>query len=98
MLRRIIDLRISVNIWLPRIADKKSLIEQCILGVNNPNKIMDVSYEESVRFFSCVLKAMNQLDGYICRDEMILGPMCVNDNDTEFAEMITSIKKIESIW
>ena len=24
-------------------ADKKSLIEQCILGVNNPNKIMDVS-------------------------------------------------------
>lgn len=77
-------------------ADKKALIEQCILGVNNPNKIMDVSYEESVRFFSCVLKAMNQLDGYICRDEMILGPMCVNDNDTEFAEMITSIKKLRT--
>lgn len=74
-------------------ADKKAIVEQCILGMNNPNKIMDVSYDESVRFFSCVLLAMNELDGYICRDEMILGPMCVNDNSpSEFAEMILYIK------
>ena len=74
-------------------ADKKAIVEQCILGMNNPNKIMDVSYDESVRFFSCVLLAMNELDGYICRDEMILGPMCVNDNSpSEFAKMISYIK------
>lgn len=36
-------------------ADKRALIEQCVLGMNNPNRIMDVSYDESVRFFSCVL-------------------------------------------
>lgn len=77
-------------------ADKKSLIEQCILGVNNPNKIMDVSYKESVRFFSCVLKTMDQLGGYLCRDEMILGPMCVNDNEKEFAEMVDRIKKLRA--
>lgn len=77
-------------------ADKKSLIEQCILGINNPNKIMDVSYEESVRFFSCVLKTMDRLGGYICRDEMILGPMCVNDNEKEFAEMVDRIKKLRA--
>lgn len=74
-------------------ADKKAIVEQCILGMNNPNKIMDVSYDESVRFFSCVLLAMNELNGYICRDEMILGPMCVNDNSPdEFDKMITYIK------
>ena len=74
-------------------ADKKAIVEQCILGMNNPNKIMDVSYDESVRFFSCVLLTMDQLDGYICRDEMILGPMCVNDNSpAEFAKMIKYIR------
>lgn len=76
-------------------ADKKAIVEQCILGMNNPNKIMDVSYDESVRFFSCVLLTMDQLDGYICRDEMILGPMCVNDNSpAEFAKMIKYIRGI----
>ena len=75
-------------------ADKKALIEQCILGVNNPNKIIDVSYKESLRFFSCVLKSMSQLGGYLYRDEMILGPMCVNDNDIEFAKMISKIKEL----
>ena len=76
-------------------ADKKALVEQCILGMNNPNKIMDVSYDEAVRFFSCVLLSMDQLDGRICRDEMILGPMCVNDNSPEdFASMIQRIKSL----
>ena len=76
-------------------ADKKALVEQCILGMNNPNKIMDVSYDESVRFFSCVLLAMNELDGMICRDEMILGPMSVNDTlSEEFNKMIQYIKSV----
>lgn len=76
-------------------ADKKAIVEQCILGVNNPNKIMDVSYKESVRFFSCVLLTMNELDGIICRDEMILGPMNVNDHlPAEFNKMIQYIREI----
>lgn len=76
-------------------ADKKAIVEQCILGMNNPNKIMDVSYNESVRFFSCVLLTMDQLDECICRDEMILGPMCVNDNSpAEFEKMIKHIRGI----
>ena len=76
-------------------ADKKAIVEQCILGVNNPNRIMDVSYDESVRFFSCVLLAMDQLNDCICRDEMILGPMCVNDNSpVEFTKMIQRIKTL----
>ena len=76
-------------------ADRKSLLEQCVLGINNPNRIIDVSYDESVRFFSCVLMTMNDLDGYLCRDEMILGPMCVNDNSPEeYAEMIHYLKNL----
>lgn len=76
-------------------ADEKSLIEQCVLGMNNPNRIMDVSYKESVRFFSCVLLAMVELDGILYRDEMILGPMSVNDNsEKEFSNMIGYIKTL----
>lgn len=76
-------------------ADKKAIVEQCILGMNNPNKIMDVSYDESVRFFSCVLLSMSELDGIICRDEMILGPMNVNDNSPrEYSRMIDYIKNL----
>lgn len=76
-------------------ADTKSLIEQCVLGMNNPNQIMDVSYKESIRFFSCVLLTMVELDGILCRDEMILGPMSVNDNlEKEFLEMIRYIKAL----
>ena len=76
-------------------ADKKAIVEQCILGMNNPNKIMDVSYDESVRFFSCVLLTMNELDGMICRDEMIIGPMSVNDNSPEeFGNMIQYIRSV----
>ena len=74
--------------------DKKALVEQCILGMNNPNRIMNVS-DEAVRFFSCVLLSMDQLNGCLCRDEMILGPMCVNDNSpAEFSNMIRRIKSI----
>lgn len=76
-------------------ADIKLLIEQCVLGMNNPNRIMDVSYKESVRFFSCVLLTMVELDGVLYRDEMILGPMSVNDNlEREFSDMIDYIKKL----
>lgn len=76
-------------------SDSKDLVEQCILGMNNPNEIMDVSYNESIRFFSCVLLAMDKLEGYICRDEMIIGPMCVNDNSKkEFENMVQHIKDI----
>lgn len=76
-------------------ADKKAIIEECVLGMNNPNKIIDVSYDESVRFFSCVLLTMNELDGIICRDEMILGPMNVNDNSpSEFNKMLQYIKDV----
>lgn len=75
--------------------DKKAITEQCILGMNNPNKIINVSYNEHLRFFSCVLKTMKDLDGYICRDEMIIGPMCVNDNEPEeYNGMILKIKRL----
>ena len=37
----------------------------------------------------------NELDGMICRDEMILGPMNVNDNSPEeFDKMIQYIKSV----
>lgn len=75
--------------------DTKPLIEECILGLNNPNQIMDVSYNNSIRFFSCVLLAMEQLNGMICRDEMILGPMNTNDNvGQDFSNMILYIQTL----
>ena len=76
-------------------ADKKALIEQCVLGINNPNRIIDVSYNESVRIMSCILLTMSELNDCINRDEIIIGPMCVNDNDdSDFNAMVDYIKSI----
>lgn len=77
-------------------ANRKPLICQCILGINNPNKIIDVSYSESIRFFACLLLSMKELDGIICRDEIILGPMCVDDNNSN-QNFLCRIRFIKSI-
>ena len=35
--------------------DVLPLYEQCVLGINNPQEIMDVKYDEKVRFFKAAL-------------------------------------------
>lgn len=73
-------------------AEKLTL--SCIVGIAFPNPVLDIKFETSVRPFSCILKAMKALDGYICRDEIILGPMSIKDDRDPrvFAKMIADIK------
>jgi hypothetical protein len=43
---------------------------------------------------------MAELDGLICRDEMIIGPLCLeNDRDnTKFAAMLKNLKSVRGNW
>lgn len=56
-------------------ADKKAIVEQCILGMNNPNRIMDVSYDESlpaiVREMTDDDAVIAMVDANIQREELL---------------------------
>lgn len=72
-----------------------ALLEECLLGINNPNVVLRVKYTEPVRFFRCLLRTMLRMDGKLCRDEMILGPMCADDrSETAFSAMIEKIQSL----
>lgn len=72
-----------------------ALLEECLLGINNPNVALRVKYTEPVRFFRCLLRTMLRMDGKLCRDEMILGPMCADDRSEEtFSAMIDNLQSI----
>ena len=79
-------------------ADKEDVLplyEQCVIGINNPQEIMDVLYTEKVRFFKVALFTMQDMGGIMYKHELCLGPMSVNDlNTNEYASML---KKLNSI-
>jgi len=73
--------------------DPLSLFKECILGINYPNAIIDVKSDKYLRPFAAILKSMYDLDGYICRDEMIIGPLSIDDLiNEEYTSSITKIK------
>lgn len=55
--------------------DVLPLYEQCVLGINNPQEIMDVKYDEKVRFFKATLFSLQDLGGIMYKHELCLGPM-----------------------
>lgn len=68
------------------------LYEQCVLGINNPQEIMSVRYTEKVRFFKAALFSMEDLGGIMYKHELCLGPMSIDDLDTEqYKQMIQRI-------
>lgn len=72
--------------------DPLSLYEQCVLGINNPQQIIDVDYDENVRFFKTVLRSFIDLGGIMYKHEFCLGPMSVNDtNEETYCAMISYI-------
>lgn len=87
--------------------DPIRLYEQCLLGINSPQEMMDgVHYKEKVRFFLCALKTLARLGGVMYKHELCMGPMSVNDiNADEFDAMISRLNRIrdsyqsyESAW
>ncbi len=71
--------------------DIDPIFEESILGIVYPNDILDSKSEISSRPFLSILKTLDQLGGYLYRDEMILGPMSYDDNSNELTEMINNI-------
>lgn len=75
------------------------LFEQCVLGINNPQRIMDVKYNEKVRFFKAALLALEDLGGTMYKHELCYGPMSVDDLDeSKYDRMITYIKSLRGSY
>ncbi len=51
------------------------LFEQSLLGISYPNQILDVKFNDRNKPFVSILKAVSGLNGEICRDEILIGPM-----------------------
>ncbi len=76
----------------------KSLFEQCLLGVEYPNHILDVKFTDKNKPFVNMLLFADTLDGKINRDEILLSAMNLPDGYNEFAinEKVKYIKDIRS--
>lgn len=72
------------------------IFKQSILGIVYPNSIIGVSGSYILRPFVTILRTMARLDGKINRDEMIVGPLCLeNDRDSSsFIKMIDTLHNI----
>lgn len=79
--------------------DVLPLYEQCVLGINNPQEIMDVKYDEKVRFFKAALFSLEELDEIMYKHELCLGPMSIDDLDTaQFRRMLAYIRGLRGSY
>lgn len=79
--------------------DVLPLYEQCVLGINNPQEIMDVKYDEKVRFFKAALFSLQDLGGIMYKHELCLGPMSIDDLDkSQYNRMIAYLKKLRGSY
>ncbi|KEI03498.1 hypothetical protein [Clostridium botulinum] len=74
----------------------KSLFEQCLLGVEYPNHILDVKFPDENKPFVNMLLFAEALDGKIHRDEILLGAMNLMDgySEEERASKIAYLREI----
>ncbi|MFV0520611.1 MAG: hypothetical protein ACK5LY_10120 [Lachnospirales bacterium] len=85
--------------YIAKTEDILPLYEQCVLGINNPQEIMNVKYDENVRFSTCILFSLINLNGVMYKHELCLGPMSVNDIDTvKLQEMVTYLKSLRGYY
>jgi len=75
----------------PRVLTLNSL-----LGIAYPNRVIDVKGNYSLRPFVAILKTMYMLNGYLSRDEMIIGPLSLSD-DRDQKQFIAMIEKIKAL-
>jgi hypothetical protein len=72
----------------------KPLFLESLLGINYPNQIIDNKSEIHLRPFAVILRAMNDLDGVISRDELIIGPLSLDDVNGNYEEMVTRLRDL----
>lgn len=76
--------------------NRKKLIENCFIGISYPNEVITVNGEHQIRPFLTILRTMKALDGFLSRDEMIIGPLSMSDdnNPDEFSEMCGRLREL----
>lgn len=70
--------------------DSKIVFEESLIGAVFPNRILEVLCHEISRPYQALLFTAYALDGFITRDEMIIGPLSSNDNNPKSASQIIS--------
>jgi len=78
----------------------KNFFRECLLGMVYPNAILNIRGGYALRPFATILQTMDDLNGLICRDEMIIGPLCLADDkdSTKYSEMLNYLKSIRGDW
>lgn len=69
--------------------DRNPIITKCFIGMVFPNEVLASKGDYQLRPFAAILKTMRRLNGVITRDEMIMGPLSLDDdtNHDEFDKM-----------
>lgn len=77
-----------------------AIFEQAALGIAYPNEVLNVKGDYQLRPFATFLRALGSLDGLLSRDELIVGPMYLdNDRDNRlFNSMIEEIHNLRGSW
>ncbi|HCX69654.1 MAG TPA: hypothetical protein DHD79_00250 [Firmicutes bacterium] len=70
--------------------DPKAIFEESVLGINYPNKLLAIKGTEASRAFSAILRTALRLNAHICRDEIIIGILNMDDTGEEGIENIVS--------
>lgn len=79
--------------------DVLPLYEQCVLGINNPQEIINVKHYEKSRFFKTALFSIEDLDGIMYKHELCLGPMSIDDlDDSQYNNMIAYLKGLRGSY
>ncbi|MGX5174910.1 hypothetical protein ACUR5C_12885 [Aliikangiella sp. IMCC44653] len=73
--------------------ERLSLVEQCFIGMEFPNDVIDVNGNYVIRPFVTILKTMRALGGVLSRDEIIFGPLSL-DNDTDSSTLDAMNKEL----
>lgn len=77
-----------------------AILEESVLGITYPNEILKVKGNQQLRLFAAFLRTLGALDGLVARNELIVGPMCLDDdrNDQLFNNMIREIQNLRGSW
>lgn len=72
----------------------RKLFNECALGIAYPNAVLNVVGNYIIRPFAVILRTLAALDGLLCRDELIVGPLSLeNDrNQAAFEQMISRLR------
>lgn len=80
--------------------DPAAIFRESILGIAYPNAVLNVRGGYILRPFATILRTIGALGGLICRDEIIVGPLCLEDDTDEakFDSMIHLLNSLRGDW